>query len=407
MSRYSLLKGIRVLDLSQALAGPFGSQILADLGAEVIKIEPPGTGDITRETVPQLQNDGYYFLALNRNKKSLTLDLQTDSGKRAFVSLVKISDVVYDNMRAKARVHLGITYEQLREINPSIITCSITGFGSSGPYRERSAFDDVVQALGGTSSLTTDKCGVPIRTAVGTADISAAMFAVIGVITALYRRKEKGEGMKIEVNLLDSSIAFMPQLFQLYFITGNLPPRMGTKHSTIATFGFFRTKDGYIGLGPCWPRITRVIDKEELIDDPRFKHPAARSLHKDQLNAEIEAFFSQMETADILNMLHAEDIPAAPVQNLRQVESDPQVSHNKMIMKMRDPAHGEIKVIDCPLKMSESAEEQHLPPPILGQHTDEVLRELLKYSGEEIAEIKLEFQKHLKELGEKSVRRRL
>ena len=404
MPRYDLLKGVRVLEMAVALAGPFGSQVLADLGAEVIKIEPPGVGDINRDNVPRIKNDGYYFLALNRNKKSVTLDLQTPAGKRAFLDLVKVSDVVYDSMRAKAREHLGITYEQLKTVNPSIICCSITGFGSEGPYKDRPAFDDVIQAMSGISSLTIDNNGNPVRTGVSSTDISAAMFSVIGVISALYKRKETGKGMEVNVSLFDASMALIPQMFQYYFITGTPPPCRGSKHAAIATFGFFRTRDGYIALGPCWPRIARVINREELIYDPRFSEPDARSLHRDELNAEIEKAFGQADTEDWMNILILEDIPAGPVRNLPQVEADPQAQH--MIRRISDPARGEIKVIDCPLRTSASVEENHSPPPLLGQHTDELLKELLKYSDEEIAQIKRESEEHVEELIYKSVRRR-
>ena len=407
MPKYDLLAGVRVLDLGQALAGNFGSQILADLGAEVIKIETPGPGDQTRDTVPQLGNDGYYFLALNRNKKSVVLDLQTESGKKAFLDLVKISDVVYTNLRAKAQEHLGITYEQLKEINPRIICCSITAFGKGGPYQDWPAFDDVIQAMSGISSLTTASDGTPVRTAVASADISASVFAVIGIVGALYKRKETGNGMEVELNMLGSSMAFIQQLFQYYFLTGNFPRMGGAKHPAIATFGFFRTRNGYIALGPCWSRITRVINKEELVDDPRFKEPEQRFLHKDELNAEIEAFFIQHDTEDLMNILRAEDIPAGPVQDLKQVETDPQTNIDKMIRKIVDPIRGEVRVIDCPIKIQGLKEEEHSVPPLLGQHTDEVLKELLNYSEEEIMRLKKESEAHLEELLRTSVRRRL
>jgi len=405
MPKYDILKGVRILDLSQALAGAFGSQILGDLGAEVIKFETPGVGDVLRDIVPKLQNESYYLLALNRNKKSVTLDLQTDSGKQALLELIKISDVVYTNFRRKAQEHLGITYEQLREINPSIITCSITGFGKGGPYENRTAYDDVCQAMSGISSLTTDNNGTPVRGAVGSADISASVFAVIGVLGALYKRKETGRGMGLEVNMFDTSMAVIPYLFQYYFIIGDPPPCMGSKHSTTATFGYFKTRDGYIALGPCWPRIARVVNKEELADDLRFKEPEQRSLHKDELNAEIEAVLSQTDTADWMNIMVAEDIPAGPVQDLRQVEADPQTANDKMIRKISHPTCGEIKVIDCPIRIPGLAEEEHLPPPLLGQHTDEVLREVLNYSEEEIIRVKKETEAHQEELIRTSVRR--
>ena len=407
MPKYDLLAGVRVLDLGQALAGNFGSQILADLGAEVIKIESPGPGDQTRDTIPQLGDDGYYFLALNRNKKSVVLDLQTESGKKAFLDLVKLSDVVYTNLRAKAQEHLGITYEQLKEINHHIICCSITAFRKRGPYKDWPAFDDVIQAMSGISSLTTDSNGMPVRTAVSSADISASVFAVIGIVGALYKRKETGNGMAVELTMLGSSMAFMQQLFQYYFLTSNFPRMGGAKHPAIATFGFFKTRNGYIALGPCWSRITRVINKEELVDDPRFKEPEQRFLHKDELNAEIEEFFNQHDTEDLMRLLIEEDIAAGPVQDLRHVETDPQTNLDKMIVSIDDSIRGVIRVIDCPVRIQGQEGEEHSPPPTLDQHTDEVLRGLLNYSDEEIMKLKKEGEAHLEELLRKSVRRRL
>ncbi len=405
MPKYKLLEGVRVLDLSQALSGPFMTQILGDLGAEVIKIEPPGMGDQTRATVPRKEKDGYYFLSLNRNKKSITLDLQTPTGKKAFHDLVRISHIVFDNMRPKAREHLGITFEELKKVSPAVISCSLTGFGTGGEYRDRLAFDDVCQAMSGISSLTTDNNGQPVRTAVGSGDISAGVYAAIGVIAALFKSKESGTGMAIEVNMLDTGMTFIQQFFQYYFVTGNLPPQMGTKHPAIAGFGFFKTNDGYLALGPCWPRITRVVNRDELAEDPRFKEPLERMKNKDVLNAELESAFSEVDTEDWVNLMLVEDIPGGSVKNLKQVENDPQVLHNRMIQTIQDPHRGEIRIIDSPIKMPGMAEEEHLPPPALGEHTEEILRGLLNYSPDQIKKMQTESAEHLQELLTTSVRR--
>ena len=406
MSRYDLLKGVRVLDLTVALAGPFGTQIMADLGAEVIKVEAPVVGDGTRQTFPSMgKNDGYYFLALNRNKKSVAIDLQTPSGKEVFFKLVGASDVVISNLRVQAIRRLGITYEALSKINPGIIFCSLTAFGQKGPYAEYPGYDDVAQALSGISGLTTDEKGSIIWTAVGSGDIAAAVYSVIGILAALHKRKETGKGMEIDTCLLDAGMAFIPQMFQYYFVSGNIPVIGGSKHPAIGGFGFFKTSDGYVALGPSWPRIARVINKAELVEDERFKEPIARFLHKNELNAEIQEFFSKISTECITNLLRAEDIPAGPVLSLKQVEVDPQVLSNKMIGKVKDPNRGEFKVIECPIKIPQLTGEDHNPPPTLGQHTEEVLADILGYTREQIINVKAEAERHSEELLDKSVRR--
>lgn len=408
MPKYNLLNGVRILDISIALSGPFAMQIMADLGAEVIKIEAPMVGDLTRDTVPKAgEKDGYYFISLNRNKKSLAVDLQTKSGYEAFNGLVKISDVVFSNLRAKPLDHLGITFENLCKINRTIIFCCLTAFGKGGPYADYPAFDDVVQAMSGISSMTTDDAGAPVRTAVGSSDISAAMYCVVGILSALYRRQKTGQGMEINASMLASSMSFIPQLFQYYFAGKKLPPRMGTKHPAIAGFGFFRTMDGWIALGPCWSRIARVINKEELIDDPRFNDTMNRYFHKEELNAEIQAFFSQYNSEDLLNILRAEDIPAGPVHDLKQIETDPQVVYSNIIRNIKDISRGDLTIVDNPISVCGLPEEEHLPPPLLGQHTEELLGGLLHYSPEHIQRIRREAEDHSTELIDKSVRRKV
>lgn len=405
MPRYNLLEGVRVVDLSQALSGPFGSQILADLGAEIIKIEAPFVGESTRRTFPQLKGDGYYFMALNRNKKSITLDLQTPTGKRALEELIKVSDVFYTNVRGKAIQKLGLTHDELIRINPTIITAILSGFGISGEYKDRNAFDDVAQAMSGISSLTTDQQGMPVRTAVGSADISAAVYTVIAVIAALYKRNETGLGQRIEVNMLDSCMAFIGQFFQIYFLSGQLPAAMGSKHAAIPGFGFFKCQDGKIAIGPSWPRLARAINREDLIDDPRFIELGDRFKNKDILNVEIEAATMELDTESLSNIFEVEDIPHAVVDDLRHVENNPQVIHNGMICKLEDPHRGEIKVIDSPIKMPGAAELPHQAPPVLGEHTSTVLKDLLGYTDEELDVLQAEAEAHSQELQENSVMR--
>lgn len=399
------LTGVRIVDLSIAHAGPFGSQLLADLGAEVIKIEPPDTGEIARDLSPKLEGEGYYFLALNRNKKSVCLNLYTELGKQAFYDLVKISNVVYDNLRGGVLERLGADYKTLKTINPHIISCSITGLGSSGPYQGYATFNDIAQGYSGMSSLCGEPGGKPMRSPVAIADISAGIFSAMGIIAALYQNRETGLGKRIEVNLLDSCMALMATEFQYYFATGQVPPPPGSRHPTAPLLGVFKAKDKYITLGPSWPRIARVINKDCMIDDPRFATLEAKQQHRKELEDEVEEALQQAPAVDWLELLHAEDIPAGPVNTLDEVIRDPQVIHNQAVITTQHPKCGEIKGIACPIKL-EGIEGEQKSPPSLGQHTEEVLRKLLGYSEDRIEEMHKQAREHQEELIQ-HVRRRL
>jgi len=390
MPRTTVLAGVRILDLSQATAGPFGSQLLGDLGAEVIKIEPPGVGDTTRVMTPQLKGQSYYILALNRNKKSVALNLRTKTGKEAFFDLVKISDVVWSNLRYGVLEKLGVDFESLQKVNPRIILCTITGYGNSGPYARYPSYDDNIQGLTGIFSLCGQEGGMPMRSAVAIADLAGGLFGTIGLISALYHRERTGVGTKVELNLVDSCMSLLGTHFQSYFLTGKLPKPAGSHHPIGGISGVYRTRNGYIVLGPCWPRITRVINREHLIDDPRFSTYEKRFQNKDLLNAALEEGLLQADSEDWLELMHEEDIPAMPLNTLDKAIQDPQIQNNNPIIGMRHPLYGEMRAIDCPIKIAGAGESDHLPPPTLGEATEQVLKELLGYSEEKIGELKRE-----------------
>ncbi|MBE0415651.1 MAG: CoA transferase [Dehalococcoidia bacterium] len=389
------LTGVRIVDLSQAHAGPYGTQILGDMGAEVIKVETPA-GDLVR--MPLFPGGGYYNLALNRNKKGIVLDLWTNSGKEAFYDLVKISDVVFDNFRVGATKRLGADYETLKQINPRIISASISGYGSSGPYAEFPSFDDIAQGISGMASLCGEPGGAPMRSAAAIADVSAGIFCTYGIVIALYEREKTGVGRRIEVNLLDCCMALLDNMFQFYFTSGNVPPPQGTKHPLMPLLGYFKCKNGYIAAGPSWPRICRVLNREWMIDDPKFKDMGSRMMNKKELEEALEEAFQEANVEDWLDLMRVEDMPVGLVNTLDKVIEDPQVIHNKAVVEMEHPEYGKMRAVDCPIKMPGAVEGEYTPPPLLGEHTEEVLKGILGYSDEKIARLKKEQEENAEEM---------
>ena len=384
MGRIGILDDVRVVDLSHAVAGPSGSQLLGDLGAEVIKIESPG-GDFSRGSAPRLGPDGFFYLAVNRNKKSVVLDLYSESGRGAFHDLVKVSDIVFDNLRPGVLERLQGDYQTLRGLNPRVISCSITGFGPSGPYRDHPAYDDIPMGLSGAYSLCGEPGGRPMRMPLHAADLAAGFFAVTGVLCALLRRERTGLGGNVAVSMLDAVMYYMASDFQSYFISGDPPAASGSRHPRAPMVGVFQTRNGYLVLGPSWPRIARAIGREWMISDPRFATVDKRFENKKELEDLIEEGLRQADTEDWLEILRAEDVAVAPVNSLDQTVRDPQVLHNRTIVSMKHPALGEVRGIDCPIKVGGEEAGDHTPPPVLGQHTEEVLRGLLGYPPEKMA----------------------
>ncbi|MDY6879712.1 MAG: CoA transferase [Desulfatiglans sp.] len=391
------LNSVRILDLSQAHAGPYGSQILGDLGAEVIKIEPPRRGDIARALSPNIRGEGYYTLALNRNKKSVALDLYTESGKEAFHDLVGVSDVVFDNFKTGVTERLGVDFETLKKINPEIISCSITGYGPSGPYKSRSALDDIVQGIAGSISLLGDADGSPLRPVIPIADLSGGFFGAMGVVVALYKRQKTGGGVKVEVNLLECTMSLMSNHFQMYFLSGKPPQLQGKRHPA-APLGVFQTRNGYMTLGISWPNIAHLLNKSWLLEDPRFATKEKRLANKRELEGIMEEAFLEKDTEEWLGLFEKNDIMAGPINSLDAVEQDPHVIHNETIINMDHPLCGPIKAVATPIHIENAIHGQHEPPATLGQHTDEVLKSLLGYSDEKMKNLREEGEKHAGEL---------
>ena len=389
------LSGIRVLDFSRAISGPYGCMVLGDLGAEIIKIETP-EGDMSRVSAgPTHKGENFYYLAFNRNKKGIVLDLLTKSGKEAFYDLVKVSDIVWSNFRAGSMERLGVDYDTLRNINPGIIYCSITGYGPSGPSRDRPAWDIAILAASGILSVTGEPDKRPVRPGVPIGDEAGALFAVIGVLAALAERERTGKGQKVDISLMDACISLLCYPLSYYFITGIVPkPLSNSGHLILVPYGIYKTKKGHIALGVCWPRITRAIGADWLADDPRFKDLQARQEHRDELNAIVEEYLAKAEADDWMEIFKVEDIAAAKVAALDEVVVDPQVLHQKMVLTMEHPLGGEIKLAGNPIKMRGISEEDFTPPPTLNQHQHQILSGLLGYSDEMIRRLREEEAKN-------------
>ncbi len=385
-----VLSGIRVLDLSRILAGPFATMVLCDLGAEVIKVERPLFGDPARGNGPFMDGESSYFMSLNRGKKSITLDLKRDEGREVFIELVKRSDVLVENFVPGVMDRLGLGYEVLKEVNPSLIYCAISGFGQDGPYRTRPAFDIIVQALGGIMSITGHPDGPPVRPGVSYGDIVAGLFAVIGILSALEKRRRTGEGEFIDISMLDCQIAVLENAFMRYFATGEVPKPLGTRHPVYTPFQAFRTKDGWIVVAPAggtssdWELLCSAIDRVDLINDERFADGWKRTQNYDKLEPILSEAFLKKTTSEWLKILTDLGIPCAPVNRIDDAEKDPQVIHRGMIKKIKHPRIGEVKLIDSPIKFRGSECGIKGVAPALGEHTDEILKKLLGFPEDKI-----------------------
>jgi CoA:oxalate CoA-transferase len=394
------LEGVRILDLTRALAGPYGSLILGDLGAEVIKIETPQEVAMEFGSRTALDprysygGEDVYFLSINRNKKSLTLNLKVPQAKQVFFDLVKKADVVFDNFRPGVMEKLGIDYESLKKINPRIISCSLTGFGPDGPYEERPAFDLIIQALSGGISITgdPDPNSPPVRAGVAVADLGGGMFSAQGIMAALYSRERTGVGQKVDVSLLDGQISMLGYVAAYWLISGVIQGRLGTRHQNNPVYGALKTKDGYVAIcahrGPFWKNLCRAMKREDLIDDPRCNSDMKRHENSDEIWDLLGKIFATKTTSEWLNLLNESDVPCAPINTVDAALSDPQVLHNNMVVTLKSPGGGEIKLVGNPIKMSGTVQQPYEYPVKLGQNTEEILQSVLGYSKQQIQELR-------------------
>ncbi|HYW02197.1 MAG TPA: CaiB/BaiF CoA-transferase family protein [Candidatus Acidoferrum sp.] len=388
------LHGIRVLDASRILTGPFCSMILGDLGAEIIKIERPVSGDDTRQWGPPfIANESAYFLSVNRNKKSVTLNLETQKGKEIFYALAEKSDVLLENFRPGVAERLGIDYSTIAMKNARLIYCSITGFGQTGRYRERAGYDIVSQGMGGLMGVTGESDRPPVRVGVAMSDIGAGMYAATAILSALLVRERSGRGQSIDVALFDSTVSWMTYMAGYYFATGKDPSRSGSAHPTIVPYQCFRTLDeNYVtiaaGNDKLFRNLCRALGRKELAADPRFTNNSQRIIHRQELISIIEEIFLTKTRDDWIRILIETDVPTGPVYSMSELFNDPQVKDREMLVEVDHARLGKLKQIGIPMKFSETEPEIKSSPPVLGEHTAEVLGALLGYDDARLRELK-------------------
>ncbi len=379
------LDGLRVIDLSSHLSGPYCSMILADHGADVIKVERPGEGDDARRMPPFVAGESSPFMLWNRNKRSIVLDLKEERDRALCRDLVRGADVFLENFKPGTAERLGLGYAELARLNPRLVYCSISGFGQTGPYRGRGGFDLMVQAMSGIMSVTGPEDGPPHRLPLAIADIGAGMFAAIGILAALRARERTGRGQQVDTSLYDAAVSFGLYEAAHLFATGEEPPRLGQAHRGAAPYQVFRTADGWITIGagaqPLWLRFCEAIGRADLAQDPRFKDNAARVANRRALVAVLEGIFARAGTKQWVERLIAADVPVGPVQSYAEVFADPQVLARGMVAELDHPAAGPMRTLGIPVKLSETPGALRRPAPRLGEHTAEVLAELARRKG--------------------------
>lgn len=382
------LDGIRVLDFTRVLAGPSAALALADMGAEVIKIEPPGTGDETRSFPPFRDGESHYFISINRGKKSIVIDLKSETGVKLIKDLVTKCDVLVENYRPGVMDRLGLGYETLSELNPGLIYCSISGFGMTGPLRDRPSFDIVLQALSGALSVNGEPDGLPLKLGIPLGDLVGGINGPIGILAALYERTRTGRGRQIDISLLDGMIGMLGYLAQLAFFTGADPKPQGSQHANLVPYGAFPASDGSI-IVACltnsfWDRICQALEQPELIDDPRYNSIEKRRDARDEVNRLVADFTRRHTVDDLVERFTRYQVPHAPILGIQDALAQPQAIEREMVVETEHRKLGKIPIVNRSIKFPGARQPVPAAPPVLGQHTDDILTDVLELTPEQI-----------------------
>ncbi len=388
------LDGIKVLDLTRVLAGPYATMILSDLGAEVIKIEQPGIGDESRNFGPFKNGFSLYFMSVNRGKQSITLNLKTERGKTIFKQLVKQSDILVENFRPGTMKKLGLDYGTLAAEQPSLIYAACSGFGQTGPLAKQGAYDMIIQGMGGIISITGEPDGPPVRVGTSISDITAALFTAIGILSALHHRNNSGKGQLVDVAMLDSLVAVLENAIVRYFATDEIPQPLGSRHPAITPFEAFESADGHIiiaiGNDTLWAKFCKHVDRKDLISDPRFNTNAERTANHSELFPILSKIMRQRTTDEWVEDLEKIGVPCGPINTIDKVVNHPQVKAREMITQVMHQVTGAVEVPGVPIKLSDTLSNVDAPAPSLGEHTIEILTDVLKMSYEEVEALRQE-----------------
>lgn len=388
------LSDITVLDLSRVLAGPYCSMMLGDLGADIVKVERPGLGDDTRQwDPPSVGGEAAYYLCVNRNKRSLTIDMKKPEGREIIRDLARNSDILIENFKVGTLAKMGLGYEDVKKINPGVIYCSITGFGQHGPYKDKPGYDFMIQGMGGVMSFTGAPDGPPMKVGVAIVDITAGLFASSAILAALRHREKTGVGQFVDIALLDSTVAWLANVGSNYLISDQLPRRYGNGHPNIVPYEPFMAGDGvYIALAVGndgqWRKFCQLAGMEEMAEDPRFATNAARVNHREELIPVIRERMLARNAEAWMRLLDENKIPCGPINTLDRVFSDPQVLERGMVADVPHPTAGSFKMVASPMKLAGTPCEIERHPPLLGEHTEEILREKLGYDPARIASLR-------------------
>lgn len=384
------LKGLKVLDLSRVLAGPYATMMMADFGANVYKIEPPKVGDDSRAFGPFVGKESAYYMSLNRNKRSMVLDFKKQSNIEVFKEMVKNADIVVENYKPGTMEKFGIGYDVLKEINPKIIYAACSGFGHTGPYSQKPAYDIIVQAMGGIMSITGQEGGEPTRVGASVGDIIAGIFTSYAIMLAVYHREKTGEGQKVDVGMLDCQVAILENALARYVTSGEVPKPIGNRHPSITPFASFTAKDGHIIVGAgndrLWEKLCTTIDRMDLFKHPKFDTNANRTQNVKELAVELNKTLKEKTINEWMKLLEDAGVPCAPINTIDKIVNDPQIKAREMIVEVEHPVAGKLKLPNVPFKMSKTPGSVNTPAPLLGQHTNELLKEMFGWDEATVEE---------------------